>query len=306
MARRSQKHGGVRAAIEVLIALAVLAGAWAWAARGHGWFADFLRDRYAIAGTLMFTFCLAVILAGWAVLWRLGRQQRLRGKGAQDSQAGTAVPEFVLVLPFLFWIMLIMVQSMLMVAGNLAVHYASYIAARTAIVQVPSEPNGLETRNLVVDPSMKRENVRQAAVNALVGVSASDSGAGGAGGGDTAAVQAGLNGFFQQSGKGVPAWVGNYYQAKYDYANRYTQATLSGPVAPPAYGDHEDLTVRVNHTFYLSVPYARSVFCWIPDFAHPIDNGGYGIDMDATCTLTNQGVVDKIDVEVFPRDVRRG
>jgi hypothetical protein len=296
----------VRAAIEVLVALAVLAGAWAWAARGQGWFADFLRDRYAIAGILMFAFCLAVMLAAWALIWRLGRQHRRQRKAAQDAQAGNAAVEFVLVLPFLLWIMLIMVQSMLMVAGNLSVHYASYIAARTAIVQVPSELNDLETRNLVMDPSLKRERIRQAAVNALVGVSAGQSGAGGSGGGDTANVETGLNDFFRQSDKPVPAWIANYYRAKYDYANLYTQATLYDPLVPPAYGDHEDLTVRVNHTFYLSVPYARAVFYWVPNFARPLDSGGYGIDMEATCTLTNQGVVDKIDVEVFPRTVGRG
>lgn len=297
-----------RIALPVIVGSAVvviLAAAWAVKATGQDWFAGFLRDPLTIvAGTVLLVgLVLMLLLVG--LLWRLGLAGRQRRKVASDAQAGSAAIEFVLVMPVLLWIMLIIVQSMLLVCGNLAVHHAAYLAARTAIVQVPERLTYDEPHNIVSPGGAKLEKIRQAAVCSLAAVSAGDAGAGGAGGGNTAAVEQGMRDFYAQSNKNTPGWIANMYKAKYDYANTYTKTTLIEPINGSVYGDRENLTVRVEHTFYMSVPYAKRVFAML-GVCKQIGNGDFGADMQAACTLTNEGLVDEIDVEQFPRAVGRG
>ena len=89
---------------------------------------------------------------------------------ASRGQDGAAIVEFVMVLPILLMIVLVMVQSSLLMAGNLCVHYSAYCAARGAIVYVPFDSPPTEPPNAVLGSSIdsyKRMRIKQAAVWAL-------------------------------------------------------------------------------------------------------------------------------------------
>ncbi len=301
---KGSRPGRLRVSTSAAIALAAAAAvcaAWAAGAGNGGWAGAFLRSRVTLfAGGVSLAAAVALyLLAG--TLWRLGEVRRAQRKGA--DQAGTAVIEFALVFPIALLIVLVMVQSMLLVVGNLAVHYAAYAAARAAVVWVPEKLSYGEPRNMVENEttSAKFHRVRSAAVYALMPVSAGKPGAGGAGSaGGAATISEGVRGFLESYQADVPAWVHNLLDAKFQYAWDYTEVTLQPPAAGPAYGDHEDLRVRVRHMLYLAVPYVDRIF------GEPLSGGvDYGAALEATYALTNQGVEDDIDVEQFPRTVGR-
>jgi len=232
------------------------------------------------------------------VLWRVGRPRR---RPAGD--AGTAAIEFVLVFPVAMVIVMVMIQSMLLVTQNILVHYSAYIAARAAVVWVPEKVSYVETRNVVADAdsSGKIDHIRKAAVWALTPAGAAKAGAGGAvGGDDTAAQEAAYRRLFSLYGRQPPNWITRMYPNMHDYAHDYTDVMLRPPAADGVYGDHEALTVTVRHTMFLSVPYVNRLFA-----DKDLPEGDYGTEVEASYTLTNQGVEDDIDVEVFPRYVGR-
>ena len=102
-----------------------------------------------------------------------------------------------------------------------------------------------------------------------------------------------------------PRWITSMFPHMFEYAQRYTTVELDPPTEGGQYGDTEDLTVTVRHVLYLGVPYVGRVFA-LGGNAKRLPNGDYGTEVAATYTLTNQGVEDDIDVEVFPRYVGRG
>lgn len=289
-------------AVVVLLVLAGVVAGWAIGAAGDGWFGRFLRSRTTLAaGAAAMASLLALCLLAGA-MWRLGRAGRSRrGEG---RQAGTAAIEFALVFPFALMIVLIMIQSMLLMVGNLAVHYAAFAAARAAVVRVPENVSYDEPRNVVCHPldSAKYHRIRCAAVYALMPVAAGKPGAGGTStAGGAATIADGLGRFFELSGSNVPRWIETMLAAKVTYAWDYTDVELFGPDDGLVYGDHEDLRVRVRHTLYLPVPYANRIF----GSELPAGAGDYGTTVEATYALTNCGVVDEIDQERFPRTVGR-
>jgi hypothetical protein len=90
---------------------------------------------------------------------------------------------------------------------------------------------------------------------------------------------------------------------KYRYAWNFTEVSLMPPDDGDTYGANETISVRVNHMLYLSVPYANMVFRTFSGAELPGESGHYAAEVNVTCALTNQGVVDEIDVEQFPRYV---
>ena len=281
-------------------AVVVVCAAWGAGAAGGGWLGRALRDPLTIrAGAAALASALVLYLLV-AAMRRLGRARRAAG-----GEEGTAAIEFVLLLPIALAIVLIMIQSLLVVTGNVAVHYSAYAAARAATVWVPEKVSYEEPRNVVSDPeySAKFHRIRCAAAEAVKAVSAGKSGAGGAT--DTGAgllVTEGLDRFFSLYEKRTPRWVHTMLQAKCNYAWHFTEVTLVPPADGERYEDHEDLTVFVRHMLYLSVPYANRFF----GDPLPGGDGDYATEATARYTLTNQGVEDEIDVEVFPRYVGRG
>jgi len=279
------------------------AGARCVRARGDGWVVGFLRSPVTVwAG--------AAFLASWvaaclliAALWRLGR-----AGGPRPPDAGTAAIEFALLFPLALTVVLILLQSMFVVAGNMAVHHGAFAAARSAIVWVPEKLSADEPRNQVTDPSAsaKMLRIRSAAVYAVMPVSAGKIGAGGAGGaGSAAVVQDGLDRLHRFYGERPPNWIRTQLEGKHQYAWAFTHVRLDGPDDGQTYGDHEDLRVRVRHTLYLSIPYANAAFAAFGG-GRSLGGGDYGTDVDVTYALPNEGVEDEIDVEQFPRYVGRG
>ena len=296
-------------ALVLAAAVGIVCAAWAVVAyASDGWLGGALRDPMTVrhGGIALGSLVVLYLLA--ALMWRMGRARK-RSAGSD----GTAAIEFVLVFPIAMVVALVMIQSMLVAAGNVVVHYAGYAAARAAIVHVPANLSYDEPRNVVADPgiSEKLHRIRMAAVEAVKGVSAGKRGAWGAGGDGGDVLREGYDRFYALSNRKTPKWVHTMLAGKWEYALAYTRVDLVDPAEDeededlnvPKYGDHEDLTVTVRHELYLSVPIAKHVF------GRPLVGGSgydYATATSATYTLTNQGQEDQIDVEVFPRYVGRG
>jgi hypothetical protein len=288
-----------------LVLAAVLAGVcaiWAAGACTAGWLGPALRDPMTIRHGAVALGSLAALYVLAGMMWRMGRARKRSGPAD-----GTAAIEFVLLFPIALCVALVMMQSMLLVTGNIVVHYAGYAAARAAIVHVPERDVYEEPRNVVADPdySGKWLRIRLAAVEALKGVSAGARGDWGPvpdDAGDGQAMEEGYDRFYALYDRPTPRWVRTMLANKWDYALAHTEVTLIEPAVGGVYGDHEDLTVTVRHQLYLSVPYAKRLF------GRELygGSGHYAAEATATYTLTNQGVEDQIDVEVFPRYVGRG
>lgn len=211
--------------------------------------------------------------------------------------------EFALALPIALALTLLMIQSSLLMVGNLCVHYSAFCAARTAIVQVPADDSPDEQPNQVAGwaSSQKLQRIRRAAVWAVMPVSSSHPDAPA---GDDSVLSGSLARFFGQYGQDVPRWVENNLGRRWQYAMDHTRVALAPPLNEVTYREHEDLRVTVEHTFYLSVPYAaRLLAAMDADDGVELDfgSGQYGTVIRATCTLPNEGVHDYIDVEPFPQ-----
>jgi hypothetical protein len=298
---RARRRLSLSAAI-LLAGLAAVGAAWLVGSRVPGPVGGWLRSRLTLyAGGVLLAAVVGLYLLGGA-MWRLGRSQR--PARVRREQAGTAAIEFALVFPIALMIVLVMIQSMLVVTANLAVHRAAYDAVRAAITWVPEKVSYEEPRNVVGDPdsSAKFHRVRSAAVYAVMAISAGKPGAGGAGSaGSAGTIADGIRTFFERSGKIPPRWVETMLEPKFQYAWDFTEVTLFPPANGAIYGDHEDLSVRVRHVIYLAVPYANRIFG--QELAG--GSGDYGTEAEATYALTNQGIEDDIDVEQFPRTVGR-
>jgi len=102
----------------------------------------------------------------------------------------------------------------------------------------------------------------------------------------------------------TPSWVTRQIRHKLGYADRHTSVDPEPPANGDVYGDNEDLTVTVVHTFYMAVPYGAWLFA-VMDSTNAVDldfgADEYGLLIRATSVLTNEGVADFIDPETFPR-----
>ncbi len=279
----------------------------AWRARPV-WFDGFLTNRLTVIAGLCMLASGAVLVFLCGMMRRLGRNRGGQcppyGSRRFGGQEGTAAVEFALVFPVALAIVLILIQSMLLMAGNLAVNAAAYAAARSAVVWIPEDlpsSSGADPafRNWNKLTDEKYQHIRMAAVFTVLPISSGKS-AGGQGD-STGAISDGLREFFLRSGQGVPNWVGQLLAAKYNYAYENTQVTLAPPADGWAYAAHEDLQVRVTHLLFLSVPYANRLFGESTGVG-----GGYATAAAASFALPNEGLVDEIDVEKFPRDIPAG
>jgi len=236
--------------------------------------------------------------------------------GGSFGSDGNILVEFAMLLPIILMFGLLMLQSSLLMGGYMTVHYASYCAARSAIVYVPIDYTrdpyeGDEERNVVfgVDPtgeSMsdpgagdKIRAIKDAAVWAVVPVSASDYQGDS---GKASYLESGLQDMYNAYGKDEPNWVRNWLASKCGYAEDNTWVKLHPPtdIDSEIYGEHEDLHVTVRHNLYLSVPYAGAILATMDPDGVELGNGRYAIAVEVSCTLTNEGAVDQIDIEEFP------
>ena len=266
---------------------------------------DWLPHALGSAGVIKYAVITMALGAALCVtchmLWRIGARARAR----QRSEEGGAIIEFALVLPFAMSLLLLLAQSSFLMVGHLCVQYSAYCAARTAIVAIPDDlvRYGGEAQNYVnpdPDSSAKQRRILRSAAWAVMPVSCSTSDQQKA---DRPELVEGLEHFFTAYGKPTPGWVRTNLERKWQYAMDHTFVDLSPPLDGDLYGEAEDIQVSVRHTFYLSVPVARTVFAALDDGVElDIGIGEYGLIMRAACALTNEGVQDYVDEETFPKD----
>ncbi len=230
-----------------------------------------------------------------AMLVYLGAGRKLK------NQDGTAIIEFALVLPFLLGMILLMAQSSLLMGGYLSVNYASFCAARAAIVQIPRETNSelLNTVNDYDDPeaSGKLWNIKAAAVWGVTPVSPGTLTPPSAQG---QVLRDGLERFFEVNNAPVPWWVNDQLESRLSYAEENTFVSLVPPKNGNVYQEREDITVTVRYNIYLSVPYASRLLAALDsDNSIDLGDGRYALTVQVPCTLTNEGVDDKITIETF-------
>lgn len=320
--RFAGRYGVMLVALSVLI---VGVGQLCLAASRWPWFAQALTSRMAWISEGVF---LATVTILCGVCWlaiRRARQWRPRHARA----GGAVIVEFVLVLPIAFMLVLVMIQTSLLMVGNVCVHYAAFAAARAAIVQIPydytvedgqQKDYSNEGPNEIFDwgqpNAIKLEKIRAAAAWAMMPVSCSSMN-----GGTDDGLQSDLKAFYDAYARVAPHWVDRrYLGSKWSYANAYTDAILlvrSDPDNPDSdyremnfwkvYQPAEEVRVRVEHEFYLSIPYANRFFAaLLKEDSRELDfgEGQYALALRAEVSLTNEGVRDFIVEENFDLDNR--
>jgi hypothetical protein len=270
---------------------------------------------------------LVLVVLGAVLVRRRGRKASPFGSFHGD-QGGSAAIELALVFPFALVVFLIVVQATLLFNANMMVHYAAFCAARQAIVEVPRDM-GSEGHNLVwppnVMPSRKLENVRLAAVRALVPISAQLRTGGSGNAGQTFRDK--TEQAFNRMSADVPRWIGRA-RAMYDYADQYTSIDLTMPAhwtdgnpdndcpynaqrntgnwgnwgwvfvpycpfyhSVPMIWDYwywEDLHVQVTYQYLLEVPYA-SRFLGEQVEVPGMSGRNYASTIVTKVTLSNEG-----------------
>ncbi|MDY6913604.1 MAG: hypothetical protein SVT52_04005, partial [Planctomycetota bacterium] len=149
--------------------------------------------------------------------------------------------------------------------------------------------------------SAKLLRIKSAAVWAVMPISSSHADLPEA---DVAELTKGLERFFRLYGQDSPTWVSRHLARKMAYAADHTEVELAAPADGETYGEREDLSVSLRHTFHLAVPYANWLFSQFDgDDGVLLDFGDreYGLIIRASCRLSNEGVRDYIDIESFPQ-----
>jgi hypothetical protein len=297
--RRARWAVGLGAALGAAAAAAGACGLIYLSQPGSAWLLRALTSPLSITCAAILVFCGALAAAIVTVLWRAGAPHRGRARG----EHGEAIIEFALAMPLLLGLALVMAQTSLVMVGNVCVHYSAFCAARAAVVTVPKNLSQNEPRNVVVDDSSsgKMHQIKMAAVWALMPVSCGSEDVSISLGGT---LSGGLADFFSLQGAEEPAWVDDRLARKLSYAADLTRVALSPPAQDkPSYQEHENLFVRVEHTFYLAVPYAARLFAAFPGGTElSFGEGEYGTVIAASSVLPNEGVQDYVDVEQFPPD----
>jgi len=112
-----------------------------------------------------------------------------------------------------------------------------------------------------------------------------------------------LEEFYSQYGGELPHRIRDGLPRKLAYAREYTEVELEPPADDEQYAPAEDIRVKVQHTFYMAVPYANWVFSKLQDGVElDFAPGQYGMKIYSHCRLTNEGEQDFVDIEEFPRE----
>lgn len=280
----------------------ILAGAWA---ASGGWLV-----AMALLG-------IGIALLLWR--WWAGVRGPMHGSAWRRvvCDDGTATIEFALVFPVLLVMILALIQTTFAFTGVMFVNYAAFIAARSAIVEVPRDL-GDENRNVVAGSgSQKRENIRGAAAFALMPVSGPGTASGLS---SDRSVGTAVDNLYAREGLDTPKWSERLADRRLGYALDHTDVVLlalgeptnepdafrSGlfgtagidfgyavspnavPEASYRYGPRDPIRVVVRHRFHLSIPFVGRLF----------SNGTHSVDgtttpyrvIQADFTLTNEGI----------------
>ncbi|MCC6744273.1 MAG: pilus assembly protein [Acidobacteria bacterium] len=186
-----------------------------------------------------------------------------------EGECGRTAIEFLLLLPLVLSILLLVLQIALMVQAKFVVNYAAFCAVRSAIVWIPAEKEG-EARNRIEignTSSEKMQKIWRAASLACVPISPHHS--------SGLADRTGIEDATQEQKDAVDR-IATYFPSNGDdgvaesFKQRIAYAFDSGittiEIVPESgshnqsageFGDHDLVTVRVTHRFYLGVPLAN-------------------------------------------------
>jgi hypothetical protein len=274
----------------------------AWASRGApgGW-----AVRRGLASSLGYSqfrgflavgaVCVLLMASLTAWLIRNGLRRRMH------AQAGTAIIEFALILPIILFIGMVLIQSSLLMGGFISVNYASYAAARSAIVMVPAntlpEPRNMVQDTIGIGASPKVNRVWVASLWPLLPTG--DGGYAETGtGGET--LNDGLDALLGAYGRQLPNWARDRLQRKLAYVQDHTQVQLAPPINGDIYGEHEDIRVEVRHDLYMSIPYAGRFFAAIDSSRGvSLGDGKYAVEVTVNSRLPNEGRQDYVDEETI-------
>lgn len=287
----------------------------------QNWFMQALTSELSLLCAGMILVCLLLIALLVRAVVRLGRDAKTTASRADASPAsrrpatamsrlaslfsdsrGTTSIEFALVFPILLLLCLTLTQTMMMMAGNMYVHYSAFQATRHATMEVPqdyTDRGDLEANHYAPGKgSIKHERIRRAAYMALVPVAGQLGGGGGAG---SAELVTSMTSLYSTYGASEPAWIASMLAAKVAYAEANTEIELLEtlvhpdddvtfeplPENPYRFGVRDVITVRVIHKLNLGVPVVSRLFA-------DGDNGAKGPGrytlITARATLTNEGV----------------
>lgn len=283
-----------------LAAVMLVMGTWYGLSRGEAWLSRALATpRFMINGGIVL---FGAMLVQWLVncLARWGRRQR--AVGAPSAQAGEAIVEFVLVMPVLLMVVLMLAQTVFVLVGTIAVNYAGFCAARSAVVYIPRDmtnDSGEEPNYVYFDSaaSAKMRHIRDAAIWAVMPVSgahpALDEGGG--------LLVSGAVEQYESYGIEPPGWLLRVVGRKMTYAADYTAVELEAPSNGDHYGERELIGVHVRHQLYLGIPYGNQLYAAIDPTGQALgfDGGVYSVELHALGLLPNEGVRDYIEEETF-------
>jgi hypothetical protein len=293
---------GSALSIPAALALLLAAAGWVvsplparWLGAGRPWLASALGSDLFVACALICIAGIGVLAVVLTVLWRIGRSRRRRH--APDS--GVILVEFILLLPILLTVSLMILQAALLMSGLFAVNYSAWCAARTAAVQIPTRVDASEPANVLVEGGVKFGRIFRSAIWPLVPV--------GNGGSwvevtvDDRGLVDELARFYRAYDREVPGWVDERLARKLSYVWDHTRVRVAAPENGARYGANEDIRVTVEHTYYLSVPYAGWMVQKLSVDGVDLDtaDADHGLRIRASASLINWGRQDWVDQERF-------
>ncbi|MEX2212573.1 MAG: TadE/TadG family type IV pilus assembly protein [Phycisphaeraceae bacterium] len=268
-----------------------------------GWLANALSDRFTLVCGGIAVVCAILLVLLLRAMMRMGRIQKMadRVRDLHRDQSATTTIEFALCFPILLTIILVLVQSMLLMAGNMYVHYAAFQATRAASIEIGQDytANGDLAPNLYTNDkySLKYERIHRAAAYAILPVAGQfETGTGKAG-----EMVAALQNHYAAYGVSEPAWVASMLSGKVHYADAMTEIEVLEtrvmdehdvtfeplPDNPYRFGPRDAVTVRLTHKLNLGVPIASRIFA---DGDHDGKGPGRYTLVSAQYTLANEGV----------------
>lgn len=294
-----------RSALSTLAALALLLGCAAlvvsplparWAGASRPWLGRAMRSDLFVACALVCLVGVAVVAVLAGALWNAGRRARRQRK----PDSGVILIEFILLLPILLSVSLAILQAALLMGGLFAVNYSAWCGARAAIVQIPLHVDTAEPSNVLAPgASEKFERIFRATAWPLIPMG--HGGSWNRANRDDGDLAGEIRRFYAAHDREAPAWADERLARKYSYVYDHTRVEISPPAEGQTYQANEDIRVDVEHTYYLSVPYAGWMVHKLSDDGVALDtgDGDYGIVIRAGCTMVNQGEQNWVDREVF-------
>jgi hypothetical protein len=210
------------------------------------------------------------------LLWRVGARPRPARAWApirlrRDEHANATI-EFALVLPVLLFLCLVLTQTTLLMGAPPFVHYASFVGARAAIVQIPRDTPGAPGNYYVhAVGDTKHDAIHRAAAMSLLPICPDAAPRDGSVDDTDFPLAEAMAAMYERYGRSPPPWLDQLYgRAQYALANTEITVGREIPIdsASVEYeiidGDRFDakdaIAVRVDHRYSLTVPWANRVY----------------------------------------------